>query len=230
MPIPETQLDTWSHQGSIAQSSSTYNSIKGVLQSSSSPYSSQNYSVFLQGSYGNDTNIYSESDVDIVIKLNTCFHHDLSELPEDQEKAFVNIHSDATYCYEDFGRDVLAHLRARYKDSIDVGRKAIRIEANGGRRNADVIVAVEYRRYYEFVSPTNQRHDTGICFFDSDNTMIANYPKQHSYNCTTKHQETAGWFKPMVRILKNMRERLVSDGEITKATAPSYYLEGLLYN
>ena len=32
----------------------------------------------------------------------------------------------------------------------------------------------------------------------------------------------------MVRILKNMRSRLVEDGSIEKGSAPSYFLEGLL--
>jgi tRNA nucleotidyltransferase (CCA-adding enzyme) len=80
MAISESQLETWSHQGSIAQSSSTYNSIKNTLMAPSVPYAGKNYSVFLQGSYGNDTNIYSESDIDIVIKLDDCWHRDLSNL------------------------------------------------------------------------------------------------------------------------------------------------------
>ena len=69
MPIPESQLDTWSHQGSITQSSTTYNAIKGALEDSTTPYAGKNFKVFLQGSYGNDTNIYAESDVDIIIRL-----------------------------------------------------------------------------------------------------------------------------------------------------------------
>jgi hypothetical protein len=34
----------------------------------------------------------------------------------------------------------------------------------------------------------------------------------------------------MVRILKNMRGKLVENGSIPKGSAPSYFLEGLLYN
>ena len=34
----------------------------------------------------------------------------------------------------------------------------------------------------------------------------------------------------MVRVLKNLRGKLVEDGRITEGIAPSYYLEGLLYN
>ena len=71
---------------------------------------------------------------------------------------------------------------------------------------------------------------TGICFFRTDGTRIANYPKQHSDNCTAKHQATGGNFKPLVRIFKNLRSKLVDTGVINAGVAPSYYIEGLLYN
>ena len=85
MSIPESQLETWSHRGSITQSRDTYNTIKNVLEASNTPYAGKNLKVFLQGSYGNDTNIYTESDVDIVIRLDDCFQRDLSELTEEVE-------------------------------------------------------------------------------------------------------------------------------------------------
>ena len=34
----------------------------------------------------------------------------------------------------------------------------------------------------------------------------------------------------MIRILKNLRSKLVAEGAIDSKIAPSYYLEGLLYN
>ena len=86
------------------------------------------------------------------------------------------------------------------------------------------------RRYHKFISLSDQEYDLGICFFTSTGTKIANYPKQHSENCTIKHQATNTWFKPAVRILKNMRGKLVENGEISNDIAPSYFLEGLLYN
>ena len=107
----------------------------------------------------------------------------------------------------------------------------IKIVANGSRRNADVVVATEFRRYQNFLSLTNQRCVTGICFFSSAGDRIVNYPKQHSDNCSTKHQATKSCFKPMVRILKNARVKLANDGKIDNlAVAPSYFLEGLMYN
>ena len=230
MAVPEAQLDTWSHQGSITQSSTTYNAIKAVLEAANSPYAGKDYTIFLQGSYGNDTNIFSESDVDIVIRLNSCFFHDLSNLPDEQKAAFKAAHSDATYGYRDFKKDVLDFLGDRYGSSVKPGDKAIIIEANGSRRKADVLVSTEYRRYYKFLSKSDESHTTGIGFYSADNTFIANYPNQHSANCTAKHQATNEWFKPMVRVLKNLRVRLVNDGIIEVGLAPSYYIEGLLYN
>lgn len=230
MPIPESQLEIWSHQGSITQSSTTYNSIKSILEAPSTPFAGKKYNVFLQGSYGNDTNIFSESDVDIVIQLNDCFHHDLGLLPSDQQQAFKEKHSNASYTHVDFKNDVFRVLAAQYGENVKSGKKAIAIAASGNRRKADVIAAVQYRRYYKFLNLSHQSYDEGICFYTSSGIQVANYPKQHSTNLTKKHQVTSNMLKPMARIFKNMRSRMVKEGMLEDGVAPSYYLEGLLYN
>jgi len=230
MPIPESQLETWSHQGSITQSSSTYNSIKNVLEASTTPYASKSFKVFLQGSYGNDTNIYAESDVDIIIRLDDCFFSDLDSLSEEEKTAYKQAFNDATYTHMDFKRDVLSVLTDQYGSAVKAGDKAIAIDANGSRRKSDVIVATQFRRYSKFRSSSDSEYAEGICFFNAAGERIANYPKQHSANLITKHQASSKWLKPMARVFKNMRSRMVDDGLIKAGTAPSYYIEGLLYN
>jgi hypothetical protein len=230
MPIPESQLETWSHQGSITQSSNTYNTIKSVLEASTTPYASKNFKVFLQGSYGNDTNIYAESDVDLVIRLDDCFQSDLSELTEEEKAAYKSGFPDATYTYADFKKDVLSVLTQAYGGAVTAGDKAIAIDANGSRRKADVIVAIQFRRYFKFRSSSDSTYVEGICFWNGNGDRIANYPKQHSANLTAKHQSTSKWFKPLARVFKNMRSRMVDEGLIKPGVAPSYYIEGLLYN
>ena len=230
MPIPESQLETWSHQGSIAQSSNTYNAIKNVLEASTTPYAGKNFKVFLQGSYGNDTNIYAESDVDIVIRLDDSFHRDLESLSDDEKSAYKQAFRDATYTHADFKRDVLSVLEKQYGSAVKAGDKAIAINASGSRRKSDVIVATQFRRYLKFRSASDSEYVEGICFFNAAGERIANYPKQHSANLTTKHQASSKWLKPMARVFKNMRSRMVDDGLIKAGVAPSYYLEGLLYN
>jgi hypothetical protein len=230
MPIPEDQLETWSHQGSITQSSNTYNAIKNVLEDEDVPYAHKDFEVFLQGSYGNDTNIYAESDVDIVIKLNDCWQSDLTELSDGEKQAYEKAYPNATYTHANFKNDVVQVLKAAYGDDSKPGDRAIAIAPRGSRRNADVIVAIQFRRYYKFNDLYDESFESGICFFDAAGDRIANYPKQHSANMTRKHKDSGQWLKPMVRILKNARSKLVADEVIKAGVAPSYYLEGLLYN
>lgn len=230
MAIPETQLETWSHQGAIAGSRDTYAAIKKVLEATSTPYSGKNYNVFLQGSYGNDTNIYAESDVDIVIRLDDCFQSDRTSLTPAEAAAWVGTYADATYCCPEFKEDVLSVLRKAFPDAVTSGDKAFAIKAEGNRRKADVLPCIAFRRYYKFKSIADQSHTEGICFFDKAGNRISNYPKQHSANLTAKHQSTGQWLKPMIRVLKNLRSCLIDKGMLEQGKAPSYYLEGLLYN
>lgn len=228
MTVPETQLERWSHQGAIAQSRATYASIRTALLSRT--YGDKAANVFLQGSYGNDTNILAESDVDVVIETDTSFFRDLAELPQTQKNAYLAAHSNATYTYAQFKNDVITQLRASFGTAVVPGTKAVNIASSGNRRSADVLVAFEHRHYHRFVSLTDQTFDTGVGFLTSDGTLIGNYPQQHSDNCTAKHQATNSWFKPTVRILKNMRSKLADDGLIGDGIAPSYVIEGLLHN
>jgi len=230
MPIPESQLETWSHQGSITQSSNTYNAIKGVLEASITPYADKNFKVFLQGSYGNSTNIYAESDVDVVIRLDDCFQSDLSELTEEEKAAYKSAYSDATYAYSNFKIDVFSVLESRYGAAVHAGDKAIVVDATGSRRKSDVLVAIGFRRYFKFQSSYDSEYDEGICFWNGKGERIANYPIQHSANMTTKHQNASNLLKPAARIFKNMRSRMIEDGLIQDGMAPSYYIEGFLYN
>ena len=229
MAIPESQLGTWSHQGSVAQSRDTYATVKRALEAADAKYAGKAFEVFLQGSYGNDTNIYAESDVDVVVRLDSVYYYDIDALTPDEQAHFNAALVPASYRYADYKADVIAALVKSFGASdVKPDSKAVKIKASGSRRSADVVVAAGFRRYYS--SLLGPQYECGICFFNSSGDRIANYPKQHSTNCITKHQGTNGWFKPMVRILKNMRGKLVDDGLIEKGSAPSYFLEGLLYN
>ena len=231
MTIAESQLETWSHQGSVQQSSSTYQTIKGALENSRATYADKSFTVFLQGSYGNDTNIYAESDVDSVILLHSIFRFDLSALPADQAAHFRQATGTATYTFDLFKQGVVTRLSNAFAvTDVKPDNKAIKIKANGSRRSADVVACYEYRRYTRFISENDCRYTSGIIFPTTSSGEIINYPKLHSENLTARHQATNTWLKPMVRIVKNMRSRLVNNNVISKSLAPSYYIEGMLYN
>lgn len=230
MAIPESQLDTWSHRGSVTQSAATYETIRNVLNDSNSPYYPKSLTIFLQGSYGNYTNVYRDSDVDIVIRLNDTYYYDNNSLGEGQKANFAKSLVAATYGYNEFKADVISWLRQKFGDAVIPGTKAISIKGNNSRRSADVLVCTKYRRYREDSNGDDDRYDEGICFFRTDGTRVENFPQQHSDNCTTKHQTTNEWFKPTVRVYKNIRNRMVDDNVIRDGLAPSYFIEGMLWS
>ena len=230
MAIAESQLETWAQQGKTAQFTDTYNSIRENLLSSNAPYPVGKVEVHLQGSYGNDTNVWADSDVDIVLKHNGAFYHDLSALNAEKQQKFKEAYGpDAEYGYPHFKVDALKWIKELYGDSVDSsGKKAVKVIGNGNRRNADILICQQFRRYIDFNGIGQETFQPGIAFH-SDNQRIENFPKQHSDNCTAKHQET-GNFKHMVRIFKNMRNRMIEAGELAEGIAPSYFIEGMLWN
>jgi hypothetical protein len=230
MTIPEADLKTMAAIGAQTTSKETYATVKLALEANDTGYASKNYNVFLQGSYGNDTNIYRESDVDVVVCLDSIFTYDLTNLPPEQSQAFTAAHGAAKYTHTHFRDDVLAALYARFGNYVKPGAKAVLIEPLHNRRKADVLIATQHRRYSRYVSATDQSFVQGISFYKQDGNRVANYPKQHKANMITKNQSTNEWFKHIVRIFKNCRQKLVEQGVIDKVVGPSYYLEGLLYN
>jgi len=212
-------------------SAATYATIKRVLEADSAKYKNREFNVFLQGSYGNDTNTYAESDVDIVICYYGAFYFDISPLSAESQVAFrASLAGPVSYSYESFKGHVEEALRSAFGESVKPGKKAIRIEADGARRSADVIVAFEFRRYYRFNSNDDCDYYSGISFFTSSGTRVDNFPKYHSDNATARHQEANQNYKPLIRIFKNMRRKLINDGVLNEQDAPSYFIEGLLYN
>lgn len=230
MPISETQLETWSRQGSITQSSQTYASIRTALEDRLSSYADKSCDIFLQGSYGNDTNVYADSDVDTVIKLNSTYYSDVSSLSSEDLASYNAAFAPANYEWTNFKAQVTEQLTKKFAGKVIPGKKAVFIKGDGVRRDADVVAAAQFRRYLQFKGAWNQRYIEGITFWANDGTQIINYPKLHSENCTRKHQATNQWFKPMVRILKNARNSMISQAYLDEGIAPSYFLEGLLYN
>src|SRR5690349_19207864 len=139
MAIPEDQLKTWTHIGAAQQSAATYQSIKGVIEDKDAPYFSRRVDSFLQGSYGNDTNVYgADSDVDIVLRTKALFYYSLDALSETEKLAFKSVYpAPAEYSLKAFRGDVIAWLTKQYGSDLDTsGKKALRLTANGNRRSA----------------------------------------------------------------------------------------------
>lgn len=232
MTISEPQFDTWAQQGPTPQFVTTYNLIRTTLVDNKSPYYARRFDVHLQGSYGNDTNVRGDSDVDVVIWTKDTFDYDIDNLPADQQAAFRRDFPDVPSAGPSFKSEVLSWLRTNYGADVDPKKKAIHLKETSYRRAADIIACTEHRRYYRYENTTEagQGYYLGVRFHTTDGISIVNFPKEHQKDCTTKHQATNSYFKPTIRIFKNMRNRMIEKGIIKEGLAPSYFIEGMLWN
>jgi hypothetical protein len=233
MVIPETQSETWSHQGSVDAASATYESVRTALYAGTSVIKDENFEVFLHGSYKNNTNIRGDSDVDVVVQLNSIFEYDCSVLIEDEKRLFHQAYpSEPTYSWTAFRTDVLNSLRNHYQSStVSEGNKSLKIAGGSSRLEADVIVCLQYRKYESFRASHGQKYVEGIVFYTkNENYRVISFPKVHYDNGTKKNNGTNGWYKPTVRMFKNARAFLVDQGIISQDLVPSYFLECLLFN
>lgn len=234
MAIPERQLQTWSNQGAIQTSANTHKSVTSCIEKVNWN-KDVNYETYLQGSYPNYTNIYGNSDVDLVVEFTSIFSKNLNRLTETQKKEFDTKYADAKYSLALFKEAVITQLKSCYGDNnVVVGNKAILVKGDGNRLDCDVIVCNPYRNYFSF-SANSENYIEGIIFkteHETPNRNIINYPKVHLKNGSLKNQQenTKGNFKPTVRILKNMKASMIDKGYIVKTLAPSYFLECLIYN
>jgi hypothetical protein len=226
----ESTLEGWSHQGAKVQSAGTYQTVKNVLENSSSPYYSRNFEVFLQGSYGNDTNILADSDVDVVICLTTVYYDDLIWLDESEKSFYNSVTTKGGYSLAEFKTSVVGWLKDNFGSDVSVGKKAVFIKGNSSRRDADVLVCSEHRLYRSYTSTNSSHYHSGITFWTTDQTRIVNFPKQHRDNLSSRNQAYHSRLKPLVRIAKNLRNRMQDDHAVAEGKAPSYFLEGLLWN
>ena len=215
MAIPEQQLQTWSTQGAQTASATTYSSIKNALEAHDWP-PGMTYTVYLQGSYPNRTNIRGDSDVDVVVESNEIFFHDVP--PELLSRMNFN---DGNYSWREFRTEVKSALTNYYgsagvRDSSN--GKCIKVAGNGNRLNADVVPCSTFRHYVG-----SRFSAVGITFWTNTGIQIVNYPKLHLENGSRKNYECSERFKPIVRVFKNARNKIEND-------FPSYFLECVLYN
>ena len=234
MGIPESQLETWSRQGATVTAQTTYESIRTALSADTSLIKYENYDIYLQGSYRNTTNIRGDSDVDVVVQLNSVFNSNVSALTTDEISAYHSTYSDASYSFNEFRRDVLASLMAYYgSTAVSEGNKSIKADSGTSRLPSDVVPCLEHRKYSYFLSKSQQSYVEGIVFYTQrENRRVVNFPKVHYENGARKNNDanTRGNYKPTVRMFKNARSHLVNDGVISSDVAPSYFVECFLYN
>jgi hypothetical protein len=234
MGIPESQLQIWSRQGDVAPADATYQSIRHALTSDTSPLRDKDFEVYLHGSYRNGTNIRGDSDVDIVVQLNSTFRADASALSASEKDVLRSSCRRTAYLWDEFRADVLQALEACYGTSnVWETTRSLRIAGGPARLPADVVACLQYRKYERLRSMSDQRYAEGITFYAfKENRWLVNFPKILCENGLRKDSQrrTGGRYKPTVRVFKNARTYLVDHGVIAADLAPSHLIECLLYN
>jgi hypothetical protein len=233
--IPEDTLEIWSKPGAQASATDTYASVKHALTDGTPSLGQKSYNsdVFLQGSYANSTNIYGNSDVDVVAKLDSTFQFDA---PTSRESRKVDrAYPDATHSWRQFRTEIIHILEEHYGSPyVEPKDKAVKIEtpeANAPPLDADVVVCQDFKKFHYFNSRSDHEKTNGIMFWtQKSGRIVVNYPKTHRRNGKSKNQMTNEEYKKTVRMFKNARDRVVENGEMNKAVAPSFFIECLLFN
>jgi len=213
MPISESQLEAWSHQGATGASETTHQSIRAALKAHTWP-TGMTYRAYLQGSYPNFTNIRGNSDVDLVVESSAVFYSNLTNA-EKQAKAL----SPGAFTWSDFRDEVERALVAYYgRPSVQAFNKSIKVAPSSNRLPADVVPAVEYQEYQQ-----SNLSAVGMTFWTRDNRQIINFPKLHLENGATKNSPTRvnGWYRPTIRMFKNAREKIINGDDKIRKQYPS---------
>lgn len=233
MAISNNQLSIWANAPTSTKPKYTHEHVREAI-SLSENLKGKDYKIYLQGSYANSTNIKVDSDIDIVIQLNSTFNHDTSKLTLDQKELFNQAHKGATYHFVDFKVDIIQALESYFDQSrIKIGNKSIKLIGDNYLSNTDIVPCLQYRNYNSFDINNKNDYVEGIKFWTTnENKEIVNYPKIHESNGKYKNQvnRTNSKYKDVVRIVKNIKKKLIEDNVLNSKMAPSYFLECAIYN
>ena len=234
MTISESQLETWSNPGAVKTAKATHESIRAALERFSRWPHGVHYDPYLQGSYRNHTNIRGDSDVDLVVQLNTSFRCDISALSAEEQTRFWNTHVEATYKHPEFRNDAITALKECYAEgTVNEGNKCLKVTGGSGRLAGDVVVCLLHLIFKSFPAFSVPDVIEGMTFYiPSEDRWVVNYPKLHLQNGENKNsaERTNGHYKPAVRMFKNARGAIESRYQYAADSAPSYFIECLLYN
>lgn len=226
MNISEDQLSRWAKAPSETQETKCQNAVNRIAKAIENKFGAD-VNVFLQGSYKNRTNVKLESDVDIVALYHPNYYCDISFLDEMEKKKYWDNFRAAEYTVELFKGDILKVLENEF-DASEIKRKdkCITIKENSFRVNADVVPAFLHRR----LKTAELAQEEGIQFVTDSGVHVRSFPNQHYDNGVWKNKETQKMYKAVLRILKNVRNKLDESGVLNHGDMPSFFLECLVWN
>lgn len=183
--------------------------------------------LFLQGSYANNTNVKLDSDIDVVVMLDSQFYPKYRDGVTGQNYGFSTAQKI----------DIKGMIHNALCQYIGVNgvvtrkNKCITLKENNWRVSTDIVPCVEYRDYSNDFSFDKNNYISGIKIITDNGEEIINYPKLHLKNGRKKNEETNYYYKKVVRIIKNIRNLMEKSGlSVSAKDVSSFQLESLLWN
>lgn len=218
----EDKLQGWTGPSSNSEQEKQERTERMVKQAinSWSAFSDTSLSVYAKGSYPNNTNVRSDSDVDIAVQC-----HEL----EYWEEAKPGVHTSGSpyagkWTPSLLRSEVEKALRSKFGSEVDSsGSTAITVHSGSSRVDADVVPCFDYRYYF---SGGGSRKGTRIVTKEAKH--FENFPAQHLENGRAKNSRTSSRFKAAVRLLKRVENAMV-EAQVHREV-PSFLVESLVYN
>lgn len=196
---------------------------------------SRKIKLFVQGSYANNTNVRTQSDVDIAVIQEDVFN------TEYRPSSSIYPQSDADYNFftaptpdKSFKDEVQECLEYKFGSDVERKNKSVKVHGNTYRKDADTVPCRRYRDYRKDYSKDESNYIGGIVITPDHGSRIINYPEQHIANGKSKNVATHNHYKKMVRIMKKMRYLMEDSYTYSYSSAAScvssFMLESLLWN
>ena len=186
-----------------------------------------NIEVFTQGSFANNTNVHSDSDVDVCVMLKDTFH---CKYPNDLKNEDYG-YKTSYLTFQDYRELVKEALQGKFKSEyVYDGNKSLKINENTYHVKADVVPAFQLRNYAYRNSVYADSYVEGTWFCSKLGNEICNYPKVHIENGNRKNIRTNHEYKKLVRIMKHIKNDMVGDKITDGDKITSFLIECLVWN
>ena len=230
MKYTEETLQSWTKPASETEEQkieNTINMIKSAINASNE-FDDLTVEIFVQGSYANNTNVRTNSDVDVCVMLTSTFYTEYPAGKSDIDYGF----SKGTISYEEYHRRVKNAVVKKFgTENVRQGNKSLKVRSNTYHVNADVVVALLLKNYKAIGSTDPQKYIEGTRFFAANTgEKVTNYPKLHIENGKQKNNATNYNYKYLTRIFKRVRNSMVENGIVNGDKISSFLVECLVWN
>ena len=204
MKYSEDTLVSWTAPLSQTEEQRAENTIRMIKSAidADDQLKSMSIEVFVQGSFANNTNVRSESDVDVCVMLKDTFHEVFPEGKSRADYGFIA----SSMTFQKYREMVKVALQRKFSaESVHDGNKSLKINENTYHVQADVVPAFQLRNYYYNGSTNPNDYVEGTWFVSKSGEEVSNYPKRHIRRGNEKNVATNYDYKKLVRIMKHIK-------------------------